>query len=59
MSYLTDHWQAILLAITSVIAAASHIAALTPSTKDDEAVSAIGRIFQFLAGNYGYAKNSK
>ena len=59
MSFITANWQAILLAITSVLAAASQVAALTPTKKDDEAVGTLGRIFQFLAGNYGYAKNSK
>ena len=59
MSFITENWQAILLAITSALAAASQIAALTPTKKDDEAVNVLAKIFKFLAGNYGYAKNAK
>ena len=59
MQFISDNWQTIALFVTTTIAVASHMAALTPSTKDDAAVSMLGKLFQIIAGNYGHAKNSK
>lgn len=59
MEWVAANWQTIALLITSTIAIASHLAALTPSTADDEAVGWFKRVFDVIAGNYGNAKNSK
>lgn len=59
MQWIIDNLEHILLAVTATIAAAAHIAALTPTPRDDEAVVWVKRVFDFLAGNYGHAKNSR
>ncbi len=58
IEFITANWVEILAAISSVLVALTHIAALTPTTKDDEAVSTIKKIFNALTGNYGSAKNA-
>ena len=45
INFIVDHWDEILLAITSIVTAASIIVKLTPSEKDDKVVS---RIIKFL-----------
>lgn len=59
MAWVQENWQTILLFITSVMAIASQLAALTPSKSDDEAVSWFRKVFDAIAGNYGAAKNAK
>jgi len=58
MEFITKHWEEILLFVTSVMAIASQLAALTPTKSDDEAVGFLTKLFNFLAGNYGHAKNA-
>ena len=57
MEWITANWQTILLVVTGAMAMASQVAALTPSKKDDNAVGMFKKIFDFIAGNYGNAKN--
>ena len=56
MQWIEANWQSVLLIITGTMALASQIAALTPTTKDDEAISYLGKLFRILAGNYGFQK---
>jgi hypothetical protein len=57
MEWLTTNWEHILVTITSIIALAAHIAPLTPTPEDDKAVAWARKLMDFLAGNYGNAKN--
>ena len=45
MDYIAQHLDEILAAIGAIVTAASMIVALTPSTKDDEA---LGKIVKFI-----------
>ena len=57
MDWVSQNWQTIALTVTSIIALASHLAALTPTKSDDNAVGWAGKLWDFIAGNYGNAKN--
>lgn len=59
IEYITQHWDEILLVITTVIAAASAIAAMTPTPKDDAVLKVIKGIVDRLALNVGKAKNKE
>lgn len=59
MNWILENWVGILTAITSVIAAASAIAALTPSPKDDSFIAKAKGVINFLALNFGHAKNKE
>ncbi|MFG1413984.1 hypothetical protein V5G24_23055 [Xanthobacter sp. VTT E-85241] len=52
MEWFVSHWDEILLAITSVIAAASAIANLTPTDADNKVVDAISKFVDTLALNF-------
>lgn len=54
-----ENWESVLLAVTSVIAAASAIAALTPTPKDDAILAKIRGLIDVLALNVGNAKKPK
>ena len=57
MEWIVANWQGILAAVTGVIAAASAIAALTPTPKDDAILYKIRQLIDLLALNIGNAKN--
>ena len=57
MNFIITHLNEILVAITSVVTAASAICALTPTPKDDSVVSKIRQFLDVLALNVGKAKN--
>jgi hypothetical protein len=59
MDWIIANWQQILLTITSIIALAAHIAPLTPTPDDDKAVALAKKILDYIAGNYGNAKNKQ
>lgn len=59
MEWIAQHWTDIAFAVTTLISIAAHAAAWTPSTKDDEAVGVFRKLWDFIAGNYGFAKNQK
>ncbi len=50
----TPHW---LVALTSVVSAASAVAAVTPTPKDDRILGRLYRIVDVLALNIGRAKD--
>ena len=58
MNFIITHFDEILIAITSVVTAASAVCALTPSPKDDTIVSKIRHGIEVLALNIGKAKAS-
>ncbi len=51
--------EAIWLAVSTTVAAAAAIAALTPSPKDDSLVGKLRKVVDFLGLNWGFAKNKK
>ena len=57
IQYIIDHKEGIIQAITAVIAAASAIAALTPTPKDEGIIRKISRFIDLLALNVGKAKD--
>ncbi len=57
MQYIQQNWDQIALIITSVVAAASAIAALTPTPKDDTWVARAYKLIDILAINVGQAKD--
>ena len=58
IKFVVDNLEAILGAATAVVAAASALAALTPTPKDDGIVKALYKVVDFLALNIGKAKDS-
>lgn len=59
MQWVLDNWLQIFAAILAVHAAASAIAALTPTPKDDEILKKIKGWINVLALNVGNAKNKE
>lgn len=57
LDFIIVNIEGIFSVITSVIAAAAAIAALTPTPKDDAVLSAIRKVIDALALNIGNAKN--
>ncbi len=57
-SFIMTHISDILVAISSIIAGASALAALTPTTKDDLILSKIKSVLNVLALNIGNAKTA-
>ena len=58
MNFIMTHLDGILVAITSVVTAASAICALTPTPKDDTIVAKLRQFLDVLALNVGKAKVS-
>ena len=58
-TFIRENWEAIVNIATSVVAAASLIAALTPGEADNRIVSTVRKIVDLLALNVGNAKNEK
>lgn len=64
MSFMTsvfaffDAFPGWLVAITSVVTAATGITALTPTKSDDAIVNTILKFLNLLAGNFGLNKNA-
>ena len=58
MDWILTHNLDLLHALTAVVAAAAAITALTPSPKDDGAVAKLRAVLDFLAFNFGFAKNT-
>ena len=57
ITYLASNANDILLALSAVVAAASAIAALTPTPTDDSFVAKAYKIVDWLALNVGKAKD--
>lgn len=56
-SWLSSNWPAIFTAATSLVTAASAIAAITKTPKDDKLVGWLYKIIDWLAINIGRAKD--
>ena len=59
MDWILEHKLDLLHALTAIIAAAAAVTALTPSPIDDGVVAKIRAVLDFLALNFGHAKNKK
>ena len=57
MTWILENKEALIGIVTSVIAVASAIAALTPTPKDDTIVGKIYKVVDLLALNVGKAKD--
>tara|TARA_R110002012_G_C11459183_1_gene592589 strand:+ start:430 stop:618 length:189 start_codon:yes stop_codon:yes gene_type:complete len=57
LAYLVANIDGFILAATTIVAAASAIAALTPTPKDDAIASKAYKIIDWLALNVGKAKD--
>jgi len=57
IAYLVSNVDSIIAALTAVVAAASAIAALTPTPKDDGLVAKAYKVVDWLALNIGKAKD--
>ena len=57
MQFVQANWEAILLVLTSAVALASAVAALTPTPKDDNIVKKVYGLIDALALNVGKAKD--
>lgn len=59
MNWIMQNWDQLAVAILAVVGAASAIAALTPTPKDDAAIAWIRKIVDVIAFNFANAKNAK
>lgn len=57
IAYLVSNVDSIIAALTAIVAAASAVAALTPTPKDDGLVAKAYKIVDWLALNVGKAKD--
>ena len=57
INYITQNASGIFAVVTGIVTAASAIAALTPTPKDDTIVAKVYKIVDWLALNVGKAKN--
>jgi len=57
ISYLVANVDSILFAVSAVVAAASAVAALTPTPKDDSIVAKSYKVLDWVALNVGKAKD--
>jgi len=57
MQFVQANWEGILLILTSAVALASAVAALTPTPKDDSIVKKVYSLIDALALNVGKAKD--
>ena len=56
LQFIITKWDEILIAVSGIIAGASALAALTPTTKDDTILSKIKKVLDVCALNVGQAK---
>ena len=57
ISYLVSNVDSILFAVSAIVAAASAVAALTPTPKDDAVSAKAYKVLDWLALNIGKAKD--
>ena len=57
ISYIVTNLDSLLLVLTSIVAAASAVAALTPTPKDDSFVAKAYKVLDWVALNIGKAKD--
>lgn len=56
MQWIMENWDKVAFALTSIVAAASAIAAITPTPKDDDFLKKVYSVIDALALNVGKAK---
>lgn len=56
LDFIINRWDDILVALTSVVTAASAVCALTPSQADDKIIARVRQVLDVLALNVGQAK---
>ena len=56
MEFIKDNWEQVGIIITSVVAIASAVSAMTPTPKDDGIVKKLYKLVDLLALNVGKAK---
>lgn len=56
MEFIPDSLEGWMVVVSAVIAAASAIAAVTPTPKDDTVIGKMYRVVDLLALNFGRAK---
>ena len=56
MQFVQENWEGIALILTSAVALASAVAAITPTPKDDGIVKKLYKLVDALALNVGKAK---
>ena len=59
MQFVQSNWEGIVLVLTSAVALASAVAALTPTPKDDGIVKKLYALIDTLALNVGKAKEKR
>lgn len=59
INWITDNGDTVWGIVSGVIAVAAMVATLTPTPKDDTAVSQLKKLLDILAMNIGHAKNAK
>lgn len=59
LSWIVTHGADLLQAALAVVGAASVVAALTPTPKDDAALAVLRRVLDLVAQNYGHARNDQ
>jgi hypothetical protein len=57
MQFVQSNWEGIVLVLTSAVALASAVTALTPTPKDDGIVKKLYALIDTLAINVGKAKD--
>lgn len=57
MEFVQSNWEGIVLVLTSAVALASAVTALTPTPKDDGIVKKLYALIDTLAINVGKAKD--
>lgn len=58
IQFIITKWDEILIAISGIVAGASALAALTPTTKDDSVLAKIKKVLDVFALNVGNAKTA-
>tara|TARA_R110002110_G_scaffold139749_1_gene326483 strand:- start:294 stop:470 length:177 start_codon:yes stop_codon:yes gene_type:complete len=56
MQYVQENWEQIVVILTTAVALASAVAAITPTPKDDGIVKKLYKLIDLLAINVGKAK---
>ena len=57
MKFIKDNWEQVGIIITSIVAIASAVSAMTPTPKDDGIVKKLYKVLDLLALNVGKAKD--
>ena len=59
MSWIQANWDEVINLLTMIVALASAFAAMTPSPRDNQIAVYLRKIVDFMAFNWGNAKNDK